>query len=779
MPKVTYLQTNFTAGELSPRVHGRVDIAKYQNGVEEMRDAIVEVYGGAKRRPSSLFVASTKDSAAQSRLVPFVRNSDTAYMLEFGNLYVRVFTDQALVGPGAPAAYNGATAYVPGNLVSSGGVNYYCKANTTGNAPPNATYWYPMPAGVFEFPSPYTTAQVQEMDFTQGADTMFLFHQAVAPYKLVCAGNTSWTFSAVVFTSSPFVEDGTYPAATLTPSTSGPVGEPIHLMTGDATGTTTALTAAGWGSGAAIYTTGAAHGLASNDAIEISGTVATGYNRTGIITVLSATQFQITVRQNPGDVTTNGRYTPLVPVAVFSAGDVGKVVRINGGLVEITGFLNSGVVGGIVRQELDNAFPSPQDAWSLHEAAWTVTNGYPRTGTLHEQRLVCAGSPAYPQTMWGSTTGAYLDFQQGTADDEPFSFTIASDVVNPIKYLASNRGVLLAFTTGGEFTVQGGTEKPLTPTNAQIKLRRNFGCAEVRPVRLRDAQLFIQRAGRKILSFGYLLSNDDWAAPDVSVLSEHLTEGGIAGMCWQQEPDSIIWAFRADGALLSISYDKEQDVTAWEYHEGFGRDGTVFVESIGTIPAATGDEVWMIVRRTIDAATVRYVERLTLDSAMDCGVVSSGAAATVWTGLDHLEGETVGAVGDGRYLGEYTVASGQITVSRSSAAKNAGLVYTPRVKLLPPEIQTGMGSASGNAMRTSEVTVRFYRTTGCKINGKAMSFRNLGAGVLDAAPEEFTGVKRLENLGFDRGESALEFTQDEPMPFHILSVTRKFTTNDG
>jgi hypothetical protein len=735
MARVTQLQTNFTAGEISPKVYGRVDVARYQNGAKAVRDLIVQVYGGVKRRPGSLFVHEVKTSAKATRLIPFIRNATTAYAIEMGDLYMRFYKDGALIesSPGVP----------------------------------------------YEIVSPYSEARLFEVDYTQGADTMFMFHEAVTPYKLVCAGDTSWTLTAAALINTPFEEQGEYPAATLTPGLTGPVGATITLAAGNPAGTPKANSGFSWSGGMAVVGC-VGHGFATGDIVAVRGVAISGWNIAAAqITVTGVDNFQFPLPINPGAPTADfGESQKFTGTAIFAAGDVDRSVRINGGIVKITSFLSTSAVNGIIKQELLSTEPSPRDAWSIHRQAWSVTLGYPRTGTLYEQRLVAAGSPTFPQTIWGSVTGAYLDFQQGVADDDAFSFTIASDIANPIRYVAASRS-LLALTTGGEFTIQGGAEKPLAPTNAQIKPRKNYGCASVRPVRVGDSELFVQRAGRKVRNFGYSLANDDWIGTDLSVLAEHLTEGDIADMTWQQEPDSIVWLARGDGALASITMDKEQDVTAWQFHDGFGRDGTVFVESLTSIPTSAGDEVWMIVRRTVNGSSKRYVERLSEDTRVDCSVVSTGASATVWSGLDHLEGETVQVVANGHYAGEFTVTSGDITLERAATEVMMGLGYSSRLTLLDPEIQTGMGSASGNAMRTSEVSVRFNETTGCKVNGKPMQFRALGPEVLDQPPPSFSGVKRLENLGWGRGEDELEFTQDEPMPFHILSVTRKFTTNDG
>lgn len=649
MAKVTTLQTNFTAGEISPQLYGRVDVARYQNGVKGMRNTVPQIYGGARRRPGTVFVREVKDSADRTRLIPFVLNATTAYIIEAGDLYLRFYKDNAILG--AP----------------------------------------------YEVVSPYSAAAVFEVDYTHGEDTMFLFAEAVAPYKLVRVADTSWTLGAAAFVNTPFEEPGSYPASTMTASAKDPVGGAVTMTAGS---------------------------------------------------------------------------------AVLSAGLIGYSIKINGGIVKLTAFTSTTVMDGIIKQELTGTTAAPADAWSLHAPAWSASRGYPRSGTLYEQRLVAGGSPTFPQTIWGSVTGAYLDFQQGVADDDAFAFKIASDSTNPIRYLAGGTS-LIALTSGGEFTVQGGLEKPLAPTNAQIKPRRNHGCAAVRPVRVLDSEMFVQRAGRKLRALGDVDGLDKWGAPDLSVMSEHLTDTGIVDMCWQQEPDSIIWLVRDDGKLASVTHDRDQDVTAWALHDLGG-----VVESIACIPTTDADQVWIVILRTVDGAEVRYIERLSLDVRTDSALVLAGASATVWSGLDHLEGESVDAVANGYYAGRYTVTGGAITLDRAATSVEIGLPYTSSIELLTPELQTGMGSASGHAMSVSEVSVRFHETTGCKVQASGstadeLTFRQTGVDALDQAPALFSGIKRIECLGWDRGDAPLTLSQDLPMPWHVLSVTRILTVNAG
>jgi hypothetical protein len=449
----------------------------------------------------------------------------------------------------------------------------------------------------------YTEAMLGDIDYTHGQDTMFLFHQSVTPQKLLRLAPTSWTLGAAAFISLPYDDDGTSPAATLTPSEDGPVGRTIYLMTGDANGATTSISGLGWAGGSANFATAAAHGLSTGQAAMFAGNIPVEFNRTSVLTVTDATHFSFPLRDDPGAGTTNGRYTLVTPVAIFSGADVGKTVKINGGIVQITGFLNSGVVTAVVKKELNSVVPSPQDAWSLHAPAWSVANGYPRTGTLYEQRLVCGGSPAYPQTIWGSGTAAYLDFSQGTADDDPYSFTIAADEVNPISYITALRN-LLVHTYGGEHSFQGGIEKPITPTNVRSRKETKHGSKGVRPEQVEKESVFVQRAGRKMRALGYDSGNDQYVAPDILVFAEHLTQSyGITGLAYQDEPDKLLWAMREDGALLSCTIDRDQAVLGWAPHYTQGA-----VESIATIPNGDHTETWVLVRRTVNGATVRYIE---------------------------------------------------------------------------------------------------------------------------------------------------------------------------
>lgn len=722
MPRVTIVQTNFTAGELSPRVHGRIDVARYQNGAEILENCWPVVHGGAVRRDGSLYVATAKNANKRARLIPFIFSSSQAYVLEFGDLYMRVYTQNAQV--------------------------------LTGSATP------------YEIVTPFTEAMLSTLDYSQGADTMFITHPSLPPYRLRRFGDAAWDLGAAPFLTQPFDE----------------IGDTFNVI----------LTLGSAGVGTGISCTAASGVFLAADvgrSIFYRGSVAliTGFTSATVVTVSITSAFgSVTVPANewtltgspqttltPTDKDPVEKSTTLTAAAnAFRTSDVGKFVRINGGLLQITAFTSALIVTATIKQVLSAVSAAQVNGWSLEASVWNAANGYPSTVTLYEQRLILGGSTAYPQTVWGSAIGAYLDFLLGDFDDDGFAYTLASDQINPIVHLGS-MSALMVFTYGGEFTMVGGIEKPITATNVQAKNRSAYGANSSRPVRVGEEMFFVQRAGSKVRAASYNEDTGQYGAPDLSLLSEHLTKPGLGDLAYQQEPDPLVWSVRSDGVMPTLTISREQDVVGWARQTTDG-----IFESVASIPSANGDQVWALAQRTVNGATVRYVERFDPTVMMDCGIKgTSGPGANVWTNLGHLQGKTVDCVADGRYMGTFVVAGAQITLPRNAFAVTIGLHYTSTIKMLTPEIQTGTGTAQGNAMSTSEVTVSFIGTIGCKVNGSDIAFRDFGSGLLDQAAVPFTGVKRIEKLQWDRGSSDITLTQDLPFPWHIRNVTRTFTVN--
>ena len=166
MPRSTFAFTNFTAGELSPRLDGRTDLQKYFQGCKTLQNMVVHPHGGATRRPGTKFIAETK-SSGEARLIPFEFSTTQTYVLEFGNTYMRVYKDG-------------------GQVLNSG--------------------------TVVEISTPYSAAEANELKFTQSADVLYIVHPSHQPRKLSRSSHTSWTLSLYAPTNNPFGSTNNFPS---------------------------------------------------------------------------------------------------------------------------------------------------------------------------------------------------------------------------------------------------------------------------------------------------------------------------------------------------------------------------------------------------------------------------------------------------------------------------------------------------------------------------------------------------------------------------------------
>lgn len=724
MGRVQIVQTNFTSGELSPRMYGRTDVARYNNAAKLLENVIPLIHGGAMRRDGTRYITSTKDSAKVSRLIPYIFSRSQAYMLELGDLYLRVFQadgTQVEVSPGVP----------------------------------------------YEIATPYTEAQLAAITVCHRADTMFLWHEDVYPQRLQRFAATDWRIQNAPFNPEPFDELG-------------------DLLT--QTGT---LSLATVGAGRTLTISGA-YFLAGDVGREVSVAgglaVITGWTSTTVVTVDITSTFASTVlaantilvgQSSQATITPSAKdpvgatISLTASVAAWRATDVGKHVVLNGGLVRITGYTSTTVVSAVILVELAAVTAVVGSAWVLCRSMWGQEFGYPRTGTFYQQRLWAGGSPGFPQSVWMSRLAEYYSFEIGTLPDSGFEASIDSDQVNPVRHLASVRA-LAALCETAEFTITGSKELGVRPDTLDIQNQSAFGCNDVPPIRVGNELAFFNESGRKMRALSAdRFDASNFAAPDITVLSEHITETGIIDLEKQTEPESLVWALRADGQIATCTLDRDNDVVAWARQITDG----VF-ESIAMIPYNGRHVMWAIVNRTIDGDTLRSVEIFEPDLYSDATVIGVEVSASdVWTGLDHLEGKTVAVRLDGIVQPDAVVVGGSITTQRTGFRMEAGLPFLPKVHTMTPEVQGPGGSAQALQMRTVNVTIKVKDTIGANINGRDIPFAQFGGNLLDEVPTPYSGDKDITTLGYERGTSELIITQPQALPFHLLAIVRKFEVN--
>lgn len=707
-----HVQTNFTAGELSPLLDLRFDFNKYANGVKALENYIVLPQGGVRRRPGTRFVKEAKDSSRAVRLIPFEFSTEQAYILEFGHHYIRFYMNagQILFDNGLPV----------------------------------------------ELESNYNEADLFQIKFAQSADVLYLVHPNYPPMRLSRFSHTHWMLKEVSFIDGPYIEQNKFPDKTLTSSLNAE--QPNNVISAIADN----------GSGS-IRVTATSHGFSTGHRVYIENvTGAPEANGVWEVTVIDANTFDLggstfASTSGPGGLAT--RLTNLTASGhqPFSEAHVGSLWRIpNGGgwgYVKIKQYVSSTSVWAYIHSAVDT---DPRSNW--REGSWSGQRGYPGAISFFEQRLMFGGSRFQPQTIWGSATEDYEDMTPGTNDDDAVSYTLASNQVNIIKWLSSSDDLLIG-TVGGEFVMFGGNDSPLTPSNVTVRRKSTYGSLDTSPIAISNAALFIQRAGRKVREFA-LNENRQYQAPDITLFAEHITDPSLVQMDYQQEPDSIIWLVRSDGVLLSVTYLPAQEVVAFSRHITQGS-----FESVAVIPHPNGtsDQVWVVVRREINGATKRYIEYLDPDLYIDSGIAYQGEPALALSGADHLNGEMVTLnCNCAAAFPEVEVVGGQIILPVVASAILVGLPYIPRIVTNKPEVKLQNGTSQGRLKRWVEVNIRVLDTLGLTVNGDEVPFRDTNV-PMNEAPELFTGDVRVSNGGWDR-DGEIEIRQDQPLPSTILGL---------
>lgn len=718
--RVDALTTNFSAGELSPLLYGRPDLAKYNDAAKLARDVVSLQYGGMSGRPGTDHLGEVKDSSKLTRLIPFVYSVTDAYVLELGDAYMRVWRDGALV------------------------------------------------AGPYEIATPYATADLFALDYTQGSDTMFVALQSKPIYRLQRFADNRWTLEQAPLDPAPFSEIGRRQSTAITLGSAG-----VGATT--ATAGANAFLASDVGR-SLTYAGGSATITAVTTPTTANVTVTSAFQSVNLPSGLWTMTGSPMTTLTPSAATPVGQSITLtLATDGWRADDVGRFVQVNGGLVKITAYTSALVVNATILSVLTGTTAAPQESWSLESSVWNAVDGYPRTVTLHQQRLIAAGSARFPQTIWASRPGLVLDFTKGTKDDDSYSFELASDELNPIRFLSSSRD-LIALTYGGEWTLNGGIEKPITPTNIRAIPQAKVGCADIRPEQIDDDLYYVQRGVSVMRTVSWNLQLGGYQSGEASTLSEHLVKAGVTNISYQQSPQRIGWLQRSDGSYLAMTVSREQNIRSFTACTPAG--GGV-VESMATIPEGGEDLTYMIVRRTIDGTTKRYVERMNWSAHQDCRITKTPGAALV-TGLTHLIGKTVSAVADGVDLGDFVVSgAGEITLPRAAASVHVGLRFTPEVKMLPSETGSGMGASLGRPRMAGKCAVLLHETIGCNINGNPLPFRQFGEDVLDSPVVPFSGWLDASQFGWSLDADEMEITQPQSYPFNLLAVRRRITANPG
>lgn len=435
----------------------------------------------------------------------------------------------------------------------------------------------------------------------------------------------------------------------------------------------------------------------------------------------------------------------------------------------------------------DNSFTDKNIAPDLTQAPVSpagIFNGagnYPSCVTMFQQRLCWGNTENQPETIFMSQTGNFKNYTKHRIlrDTDRIELDITGEMINRVRFMMQLRELLI-FSSSGEFSVSGPNGVMLATNPIQTQYGYS-GSARVKPLVVEDTALFVDRTGRSVRDLRYAFEQDGYTGNDLTIFASHYFENRtIEGWAFAKNPHSIVWVYLDDGTLLSFTYKREHQVWAWCEHDVGGE-----VESVAVIPEGGSDSLYIIVKRFINGADKRYVERLhrrdfdkdAPEDAffLDSGLTYEGAPTQTISGLDHLEGETVSALADGNVIENLTVTGGQIAIQRSASKVHVGLPYVSEMENLPPAIDLDVvGAARGRAMKASQTFLQLEKTRGIEAStttrDKWRKFTQTGGDLARNIPL-FTGMISLGMFPDWNRDGTIVIRQRYPLPMTILGIS--------
>lgn len=514
----------------------------------------------------------------------------------------------------------------------------------------------------YQISTPYSSTDLFDLEYTQSNDVVTITHPSYAPRELKRLGATNWTLTQPALGTALAVPTISSVSATAGSGTASNKNFYYKVTTVSADGTEESLPSA-------------------------SGTTANDLSLTGARNTINwgSTGAGVTYR-------------------VYKA--VNGVGRLYGYIAETSdlSFIDDNITP-------DYAKNPPAATLRLDTAG-----NYPAAVTYYEQRRMFAGTTNNPQTVYGtrSATESNLNTSLPSNAADALSFTIKAQQQNAIRHMVPMND-LLALTVGGVWKIGSNNNQALAPATLSVRPQSYYGCNAVHPLVTGNSVLYIEANGRRVRDISFSWQAQVYASDDRSLMAPHLFQSyTINDAAYSRSPDQVGWFVRSDGVLLGMSYVPEHQVFGWHQHTTQGA-----FESVCVVTENNEDVLYAVVRRTLNGATTRTIERMatrlfnTQADAffVDCGATYSGAPATTISGLSWLAGKSVVALADGAVVSNLTVSgAGQVTLPTAASKVQIGLAYAADIQTLPMAIESLAAGGQGTTKSVDYAYLRVNRT---------------------------------------------------------------------
>ena len=744
MQKVRVPVTNFSYGEVSPSLYSRTDSAVYTGSAQRIENFFLRAEGGVIKRAglravyrNDIVIDSTKTQ--QSRLLPFIFSDDERYVVSLEHEKIKFFFIDPITGVL--------------NIVAT--ITQDINSN----------------------PLKFTDTFLHEYTFAQAGDVMFICHPTFIPQQIVRIDLNSFQIEPFVFDArsdltkvyQPYYDFHRQGTTLEVSATQGngvtlTTSDPYFATNGDHDGITLRY------HGAEIEITSVQSTTQATGNIFDSLTVRLGIN--SLNTTEGQADIEVTMVKHGLSINDS--------VTISHAGSVGGISsnQINGArtvseiidddkfVITVGSNANDSEIGGGTPKITTKA---PTTSWE--EQSYSVLRGFPGAVTFHQNRLVFAGTLSQPDSMWFSRSGEYYNFDVGTAkDDESIHVTASVGEINQIRHLVSNRE-LQVFTATSEMYVPAFSNQPITPTNIIVRRQTPFGCDFVRPQALDGATLFVQKGGAIVREYVFADSEAAYVANPISLISSHLIKTPIEMNTMygaMSRSESYVFVTNYNGTVSVFNSNRGEDRAGWTEFttQGFF-NSTVTIDDrvFASVIYDQGDNVEVF-------AICEFDEGYNTDVSS----VYNGTAGVFDVSDFYENGAVLNVVDGNNYVGEFTVANGEIDVSAIApnlTEAEIGLKFNVTLTTNPLDIATGSGPVTGTPRRIGSVVVDLHDTLSATVNGANLVLRNV-TDDLSLQVNSFTGKKEFRLMGYSR-DPQITVTQSAPLALQVNGIVAELT----
>lgn len=752
---------------------GRTDLEKYASGLRRMRNFYPTKQGAAVSRPGLQYLGTLDVGPfnAMPQLVPFVFSDEQSYVLEFGHNFVRFWSN--------------------GAKVLNAGVPY-------------------------EVATPYTntlpTRDVSLLKYAQSGDVLTLTHPGYPPATLTRFGHTSWAYTAI---------SNARPAGYSTASAAGGAYLKAPLPT-----PTSAEPARPW-RWAVTLLYRSAGGVVSESRPFLITQTATALPNVGAATAATLTavyqDLPVTVfLPNTGIISLTGRIVAK------------RIYRGRGELLGWVGDTDYNEEEFIdIGEEPDYSIAPPRgenplEAYSLATPPVLIRTEEPAAVTYYQERLAFGGTNERPGFLFFSRTGDYYNFDKRYLQQagDALVFELAARRRESIRSLLP-LSRLLVFTNASVWSIAGQEGSVLDFDSVDAKVVEEIGASTLPPVVVDGAALYARTKGRGVRALVPANMASGFKGVDVSLLADHFFEPGalgasreIVGWAYAEDPDGILWAVRADGMLLSLTFSTEDGIWAWAWHDTFAGhishplipefnpESPAFVRGICSVPEGDRDAVYVVVERRWGV----FMERMLPRDGMPAYDGSGGTAwldgsvryvrtppagdPRVFTGLDHLENSAVWAVaestrevnglqqyaGHTRY-GPMTVTGGQVTLPEEPPLHFGKQIVTIGLRYFR-DLETLDLAAAPARLRQKAVKQVGFEVTQARGLKVGQDFGHLTEWQQRTVGDSYNPISAASEFALVQVGSAYNkggracLRQDQPLPLVVVGLTREVDFGD-